>query len=76
MGEGGNSYYACMGANPSQVSPPPRTSLGFPNNVMLRLYKVEGGGGGGGGGGGTVGVMYATQKHNLLAQRSLYLPPS
>ena len=50
MGEGGNSYYACMGANPSQVSPPPpRTSLGFPNNVMLRLYKVEGGGGGGGG---------------------------
>ena len=47
---------------------PPRTSLGFPivwcyAYTMLRR-------GGGGGGGGTVRVMYATQEHNLLAQRS------
>ena len=34
---------------------------------MLRLYNVEEGEGGGGD---TMRVMYATQEHNLLAQRS------
>ena len=76
MGEGGILTMPVWVLIHHKLVPPPRTSLGFPNNVMLRLYKVEGGGGGGGRGGGTVGVMYATQKHNLLAQRSLYLPPS
>ena len=49
-----------------KLVPPPPHFIRFPYSVMLRLYNVEKGGGGGG----TVRVMYATQEHNLLAQRS------
>ena len=44
---------------------PPPHFIRFPYSVMLRLYNVKEGGGGD-----TVRVMYATQEHNLLAQRS------